>query len=101
MAPFAVPRCLNPLILDQEVDVSDVCRIGRSLPVSRCEWPRAFESLQWRKASEAEAETEAETEAGMEEMFVVGMMKIVSHPALDAEQQGVKEKLAEASTKGL
>ena len=24
--------------------------------------------------------------------FVIGMMKIVSHPALDAEQQGVKEK---------
>jgi putative ABC transport system substrate-binding protein len=27
---------------------------------------------------------------------VIGMMKIVSHPALDAEQQGVKDRLAEA-----
>ena len=26
------------------------------------------------------------------EMITIGMMKIVSHPALDAEQQGVKEK---------
>lgn len=41
--------------------------------------------------AEAPAET---TEAA--ELPVVGMMKIVSHPALDAEQQGVKDALAEA-----
>ena len=27
---------------------------------------------------------------------MIGMMKIVSHPALDAEQQGVKDALADA-----
>lgn len=31
-----------------------------------------------------------------EKVFVIGMMKIVSHPALDAEQQGVLETLAAA-----
>ncbi|MCP5100580.1 MAG: hypothetical protein GY943_33950, partial [Chloroflexi bacterium] len=35
-------------------------------------------------------------EEGQDEAVVIGMMKIVSHPALDAEQQGVKERLADA-----
>lgn len=48
---------------------------------------------------EESAEDEASGESaadGEGETFVVGMMKIVSHPALDAEQQGVKDALAEA-----
>ena len=48
-------------------------------------------------AEEATAEPAEEEAAAAEgEMFVVGFMKIVSHPALDAEQQGVKDALAEA-----
>lgn len=48
-------------------------------------------------AEEEAAEAPAEEEATMEgEMPVVGFIKIVSHPALDAEQQGVKDALAEA-----
>jgi putative ABC transport system substrate-binding protein len=46
-------------------------------------------------AEPAEEETTAE-EGAAEDMPVVGFMKIVSHPALDAEQQGVKDALAEA-----
>lgn len=50
---------------------------------------------------EATAEPQEEAAAAEEpavegEIPVVGMMKIVSHPALDAEQQGVKDALAEA-----
>lgn len=44
----------------------------------------------------AEEETAAESEAAEGDIPVVGFMKIVSHPALDAEQQGVKDALAEA-----
>ena len=47
-------------------------------------------------AGETAAETEAEAAPAEGEIPVVGMMKIVSHPALDAEQQGVKDALAEA-----
>ena len=44
-----------------------------------------------------EATAEPAEEAMAEgEMLVVGFMKIVSHPALDAEQQGVKDALAAA-----
>jgi putative ABC transport system substrate-binding protein len=46
-------------------------------------------------ATEAPAE-EATAEPAAEEIPVVGFMKIVSHPALDAEQQGVKDALAAA-----
>ena len=44
----------------------------------------------------AEATEEASEEAAAGDLPVVGFMKIVSHPALDAEQQGVKDALAEA-----
>lgn len=49
------------------------------------------------EAEEATAEP-AEEEAATtdEDIPVIGFMKIVSHPALDAEQQGVKDALAEA-----
>ena len=52
-------------------------------------------------AEEATAEPQEEAAAAEEpaveaDIPVVGMMKIVSHPALDAEQQGVKDALAEA-----
>lgn len=47
-------------------------------------------------AEEATAEPAEEEAAAEGEMLVVGFMKIVSHPALDAEQQGVKDALAEA-----
>jgi putative ABC transport system substrate-binding protein len=43
--------------------------------------------------AEAAAESEASGEA---DVPAVGLMKLVSHPALDAEQQGVKEALAAA-----
>jgi putative ABC transport system substrate-binding protein len=44
-------------------------------------------------ATETPAEAPAETPA---DLPVVGLMKLVSHPALDAEQQGVKDALAAA-----
>lgn len=49
-------------------------------------------------AAEEATEEPAEEEAAAteEDIPVVGFMKIVSHPALDAEQQGVKDALAEA-----
>lgn len=48
-------------------------------------------------AEEATAEPAEEEAAAAEgDLPVVGFMKIVSHPALDAEQQGVKDALAEA-----
>ncbi len=48
-------------------------------------------------AEEATAEPAQEDAATAEEEIpVVGFMKIVSHPALDAEQQGVKDALAAA-----
>lgn len=46
-------------------------------------------------APAAEAETAADT-AESADLPVVGMMKIVSHPAMDAEQAGVKDALAAA-----
>lgn len=39
-------------------------------------------------------EGSGETEAADEEMFVIGMVTLVSHPSLDAIQQGVKDQLA-------
>ncbi len=45
--------------------------------------------------SAADSEPAADTDADVD-LPVVGMMKIVSHPAMDAEQQGVKDALAEA-----
>lgn len=48
-------------------------------------------------AAEEATEVPAEEAAAAEEDIpVVGFMKIVSHPALDAEQQGVKDALAAA-----
>jgi putative ABC transport system substrate-binding protein len=47
------------------------------------------------EAAEATAEPTEEV-AAEGDLPVVGFMKIVSHPALDAEQQGVKDALAEA-----
>ncbi len=48
-------------------------------------------------SEEATAEPAEEEAAAAEgDLPVVGFMKIVSHPALDAEQQGVKDALAEA-----
>jgi putative ABC transport system substrate-binding protein len=47
-------------------------------------------------AAPAEEATEAEAAPAEGDIPVVGFMKIVSHPALDAEQQGVKDALAEA-----
>jgi len=49
----------------------------------------AAEGAATEPAEEAAATTD-------EDLPVVGFMKIVSHPALDAEQQGVKDALAEA-----
>lgn len=46
-------------------------------------------------AGEAAASTAADT-APAAALPVVGLMKLVSHPALDAEQQGVKDALAAA-----
>lgn len=45
---------------------------------------------------EAAEEPEPAAEAGEADIPVVGMVKIVSHPALDAEQAGVKDALAAA-----
>jgi putative ABC transport system substrate-binding protein len=53
----------------------------------------ATEAPAEESADEAES-AGAEAEAG--DVPVVGMMKLVSHPALDAEQQGVKDALAAA-----
>lgn len=47
-------------------------------------------------AEEAAAGEDIAEEAAPEELPVVGLVKLVSHPALDAEQQGVKDALAEA-----
>ena len=47
-------------------------------------------------AEEATAVPAEEAAATEEDIPVVGFMKIVSHPALDAEQQGVKDALAAA-----
>ncbi|MCB0131593.1 MAG: ABC transporter substrate-binding protein, partial [Caldilineaceae bacterium] len=44
----------------------------------------------------APAEGESAAPATEGELPVVGLMKIVSHPAMDAEQQGVKDALAAA-----
>ncbi|HRW07386.1 MAG TPA: ABC transporter substrate-binding protein, partial [Caldilineaceae bacterium] len=44
----------------------------------------------------AQAPTAETASSEAAELPVVGMMKIVSHPALDAEQQGVKDALAAA-----
>lgn len=40
--------------------------------------------------------TETTTEAATGDLPIVGMMKLVSHPALDAEQEGVKDALTAA-----
>lgn len=55
----------------------------------------ATEEATEETAEEATAEP-AEEAAAEGDLPVVGFMKIVSHPALDAEQQGVKDALAEA-----
>ena len=47
-------------------------------------------------ASDDGATDMAMDEAASTEIMKVGMMKLVSHPALDAEQQGVKDALAAA-----
>ena len=47
-------------------------------------------------AKAAERKKQEEAAAAEGDIPVVGFMKIVSHPALDAEQQGVKDALAEA-----
>jgi putative ABC transport system substrate-binding protein len=54
----------------------------------------AAEEATTEEATAEPAEEEAAAAEG--DLPVVGFMKIVSHPALDAEQQGVKDALAEA-----
>lgn len=44
----------------------------------------------------SDGDSGAAESAAPADLPVVGMMKLVSHPALDAEQQGVKDALAEA-----
>ncbi|MCC6453833.1 MAG: ABC transporter substrate-binding protein [Caldilineaceae bacterium] len=53
--------------------------------------PEATEAPVEEAAPESDAGTEAQAD-----LPVVGLMKLVSHPALDAEQEGVKEALAAA-----
>ena len=76
------------------------------LLVTACVAPAAQAPAPAAEATSAVAPTEAAAEeataepaeevATEAEIPVVGFMKIVSHPALDAEQQGVKDALAEA-----
>ena len=81
--------------------VSSLCVIALLLLLSACVAPAApaegdatsADAVNVSETPVAEEEAAAETHG---EMVTVGLMKIVSHPALDAEQQGVKEKLAEA-----
>ena len=47
-------------------------------------------------AEEEVSESQEDSAAAREELPVVGLMKLVSHPALDAEQEGVKDALADA-----
>jgi len=47
-------------------------------------------------ATSSDTATATEAAPANEDLPVVGMMKLVSHPALDAEQQGVKDALAAA-----
>lgn len=70
---------------------------GESAPVA------AEEAATESETADEPAEEAAPTEAPAEEaapadadLPVVGLIKLVSHPALDAEQQGVKDALAEA-----
>ena len=54
------------------------------------------ESAVEETGSEEVEEVETGSEAMAEEKVVIGMMTIVSHPSLDAIQQGSKDALAEA-----
>ncbi|MCC6168249.1 MAG: ABC transporter substrate-binding protein [Caldilineaceae bacterium] len=56
----------------------------------------AEEAAAEAEATAAPAEEAAAEETAPEDIPVVGLVKLVSHPALDAEQQGVKDALAEA-----
>jgi len=73
------------------------------LVLTGCVTPAGVTPAETDSAAGAAAETETEAEeaapaeeAATAETFTIGMMKIVSHPALDAEQQGVKDALAAA-----
>lgn len=66
------------------------------LLLAACVAPMAEAPTDNMGSEEAAATTEPAEEAAPADLPVIGMMKIVSHPALDAEQQGVKDTLAEA-----
>ena len=75
------------------------CAAPAAAPPADSEDTAASEAAEATEEPAEEATAEPAEEAAAEpsgEMPVVGMMKIVSHPALDAEQQGVKDALAEA-----
>lgn len=69
-----------------------------SLLLAACVTPDGAAPSSEVPEAETEAETEAESEASEEdggEMITIGMMKIVSHPALDTIQASFLETLAE------
>ncbi len=68
-------------------------------PATEAEAPSEEQEVTIEATEAAPEETTTEettTEAATGNLPIVGMMKLVSHPALDAEQEGVKDALAAA-----
>src|SRR4030065_1508802 len=66
------------------------CGSPTAAPTSEAQPPSATEELKTEEAVKTEAPDQPEKK------YVIGMMTIVTHPSLDAIQQGVKDALAEA-----
>lgn len=66
------------------------------LLLAACVAPAAPASGDTAATTGSTEETAADEAPASDDLPVVGMMKLVSHPALDAEQQGVKDALAAA-----
>ena len=70
---------------------------GESAPAAAEEAAAESETVDEPAEEAAPSEVPAEAAAPADaDLPVVGLIKLVSHPALDAEQQGVKDALAEA-----
>ncbi len=66
------------------------------LLVAACVAPVAQAPTESDVAAETATEMPAEETTAAADLPIVGLMKLVSHPALDAEQQGVKDALTAA-----
>lgn len=81
---------------DQRIVIRLCVLLSLLVLVAACVAPVAEAPTAADDTGDTGTETMAEEGAEATDLPVVGMMKLVSHPALDAEQQGVKDALAEA-----